>query len=509
MQSSQNVVNSIMSKIAVKRLRFLRRELESSKVGLTLEQFIEAAIRNMALKGEEELLQTIPDVVDLFQVIDVNGDGSLEWKEFVSFLIDQVVKMSSHAPINERLARIKSAPGKGIFGEKVQVCKVFFGRLFVASGNQIHIYSLDATSSNWIAEDSAKILIEGDEVFEGNLRQEDVTVLDFAFLGKQAVFLSFSNTLFNYCTTNLEAEDVLLILRSDKYIQSIRFTTRTKLTSDSIFFMGIFRLPFHCFRVEVREMAKEPYKLFAVGVNFTVDCWTVTVRPGGKVIFENHATLQEVHTDFVRDILVTHLGHHKLFITGSLDRTWAAYDLDTLRYRYTRSGNLSNGIRCLGYDGKGLLLAGCLDFTIAAWDLDSELDIPLFILRGHSSAVVKIVALPMERCFSLDVSGELRLWNTSMDDFDHRLIDCRARSDDHFHSFDVFRSVPSQFQALNGVVVAACGRQCHLYKLLSTESAEDPPFMVLYSHDLLTIVTVHPKDIFLWDAVTGINSSRF
>jgi hypothetical protein len=49
----------------------------------------------MELDSEEQLLQTIPELVDLFEVIDINGDGGLEWKEFVSFLIDQVIEFSN------------------------------------------------------------------------------------------------------------------------------------------------------------------------------------------------------------------------------------------------------------------------------------------------------------------------------------------------------------------------------------------------------------------------------
>jgi hypothetical protein len=84
-----------MSKIPVYRLKCLRQELERAKGGLEVEAFIAAVVQNMELDSEEQLLQTVPELVDLFEVIDINGDGGLEWKEFVSFLIDQVIEFSN------------------------------------------------------------------------------------------------------------------------------------------------------------------------------------------------------------------------------------------------------------------------------------------------------------------------------------------------------------------------------------------------------------------------------
>jgi Ca2+-binding EF-hand superfamily protein len=101
--SFEAIVNSIMSKIPVHRLKFLRQELENSMHGLNLEEFIVTATRNMELESEEQLLQTVPELVDLFEVIDINGDGALEWKEFVGFLIDQVVKLGRVTEVSEKV----------------------------------------------------------------------------------------------------------------------------------------------------------------------------------------------------------------------------------------------------------------------------------------------------------------------------------------------------------------------------------------------------------------------
>ena len=478
--SLQNIVNSIMSRIPVHRLKLLRQEMERSPGGLALEAFIAAAVSNMDLESEEYLLQTVPELVDLFQVIDVNGDGSLEWRELVSFLISQVVAMGRWTPPAEALAAVSHNATEESF-EGVQCCKVFFGKLFVASQDRVHIYSLDAGSSTWVSELSAHITLEDSEAFEGGVRQEEVTVVDLAFL---------------------DEEDMLLILRSDRYIHALRFTTRTKLTSDSIFFLGLFLLPRHCSRICVRSTPKEPYKLFAMSNALSVDSWTMRVEPGGRVLYDDHRELESAHSDFVRDILVVDGPRIKLFVTGSLDKTWAAYDLSTLNLKYRRWG-ANHGIRCLGFDGKSLLMAGCLDHSVAVFDLDSELDLPLFTLVGHSSPVAKVVPLPVGRCLSLDTRGEIRYWDTGISDSENRLLCTKGRSDDRFRSIDVFTDVSTLFDAVHNVVVAACGRLTHVYRVVDTMPTEDPPVAVIFSYALLTVISVHTRDIFLWNAVSG------
>ena len=478
--SLQHIVNSIMSRIPVHRLKSLRQEMERSSRGLELEAFIAAAVRNMDLESEEQVLRTVPELVDLFQVIDVNGDGSLEWKELVSFLISQVVSIGRSQPPAESLAAVSHNATPESF-EDVQCCKVFFGKLFVACRDRVHIYSLDPGASTWVSELSAHITIDGSEAFEGGVRQEEVSVLDLAFV---------------------ETEDVLLILRSDRYLHALRFTTRTKLTSDSIFFLGVFLLPRHCSRICIRSSPKEPYRLFAMSNALAVDSWTMLVEPTGRVVYSDHRELEAVHTDFLRDMLVIDGPRLKLFVTGSLDKSWAAYDLSNLSLKYRRFG-ANQGIRCLGFDRRSLLMAGCLDHSIAVFDLDSELDLPLFVLTGHACSIVKVVALPVNRCLSLDTSGEIRYWDTSANDTDNRLLSAKRRSDDRFRSIDVISDVSSLFDSVKNIVVCACGRLTHVFRVVDTTPTEDPPVAVLFSYELLAAITVHPRDIFLWNANNG------
>jgi hypothetical protein len=51
--------------------------------------------------------------------------------------------------------------------------------------------------------------------------------------------------------------------------------------------------------------------------------------------------------------------------SAGLDKTVQFWDLESLRYKFARTGPKS-GIQCLAFDGSRLLLAGGFDYTVSA-----------------------------------------------------------------------------------------------------------------------------------------------
>jgi WD40 repeat protein len=173
---------------------------------------------------------------------------------------------------------------------------------------------------------------------------------------------------------------------------------------------------------------------------------------------------------------------------------------------YERTGHTA-GVTCLGFDQKSLLFAGGFNHTILVWDLDADIDIPLFTLIGHESAIHKIIGLgDIERCVSLDEHGTLRLWNaskTSTADREARQIDLIHNRDDHIYSFEIFQHVHVNFPTFHSIFIAAYGRRQHVYKMVDLERPVSAPLVVLCSTTLLMILTVHVRDIFFWNATSG------
>jgi hypothetical protein len=73
LEYSTNVSSTIMMKVPTACLVTLRNCFENEPQGLNLVQFLKAFVTNMDLENHEMLLKTVPDLVDLFCLVDVNG----------------------------------------------------------------------------------------------------------------------------------------------------------------------------------------------------------------------------------------------------------------------------------------------------------------------------------------------------------------------------------------------------------------------------------------------------
>lgn len=73
LEYSTNVSSTIMMKVPTACLVTLRNCFENEPEGLNLVQFLKAFVQNMDLENHDMLLKTVPDLVDLFCLVDVNG----------------------------------------------------------------------------------------------------------------------------------------------------------------------------------------------------------------------------------------------------------------------------------------------------------------------------------------------------------------------------------------------------------------------------------------------------
>ena len=99
-----------------------KRKQEATGDGLTLEEFIACMVQFLTppeaeelaswgkgthttdsafdekKRRQEERVELVSHLIDLFAQIDVNGDGSLEWEEFTSFCIEAGMSASKTDP---------------------------------------------------------------------------------------------------------------------------------------------------------------------------------------------------------------------------------------------------------------------------------------------------------------------------------------------------------------------------------------------------------------------------
>jgi WD40 repeat protein len=188
-------------------------------------------------------------------------------------------------------------------------------------------------------------------------------------------------------------------------------------------------------------------------------------------------------------------------VTAGLDKKVVMWDLATLKYRFTRTGHTA-GVECLAFDGRSIVLAGGYDTSIIAWDLEAQIDRPLFVLLGHGSCPVKIIGFgAIDRCLALDGDGDVCWWDASKFSTlepEERLIDRVSAKEDHVTTMSVYQGLGLQYETLNGIMLVAAGRRQHTYKFVNYGHTVSAPLMTLFSSNLVTLYTIHTHDMIFW-----------
>jgi hypothetical protein len=70
---STNIASAIMLRIPTHCLPLLRKSFEEEEGELNLTQYLQVFIKNMDFESDEALFAIIPDLVDLFNQVDING----------------------------------------------------------------------------------------------------------------------------------------------------------------------------------------------------------------------------------------------------------------------------------------------------------------------------------------------------------------------------------------------------------------------------------------------------
>ena len=87
-------IDHIMSKFTTVKLKFVKhrfnQKLKYQENGLTLLEFVELMKIVVPYNHRFEEYDFVNGLCILFNEIDINGDGTMEWDEFASFIIEAV-----------------------------------------------------------------------------------------------------------------------------------------------------------------------------------------------------------------------------------------------------------------------------------------------------------------------------------------------------------------------------------------------------------------------------------
>ncbi|RLN54081.1 hypothetical protein BBJ29_007871 [Phytophthora kernoviae] len=76
-----------MVRLQVEDLTLLKQDFDRAGRGLSLREFVSVMLDRVSWQSDS-VVKFIEDLIELFAQVDVNGDGTMEWEEFTSAIIE-------------------------------------------------------------------------------------------------------------------------------------------------------------------------------------------------------------------------------------------------------------------------------------------------------------------------------------------------------------------------------------------------------------------------------------
>ena len=86
-ENEQTASSTIILKLPLSRLKYLKNDFEDDEDGLRLEEFLTTMVEHTKFENVSEILKVIPSMIDFFRDVDINGDGQMDWQEFTQSIV--------------------------------------------------------------------------------------------------------------------------------------------------------------------------------------------------------------------------------------------------------------------------------------------------------------------------------------------------------------------------------------------------------------------------------------
>ncbi|GBG24373.1 WD repeat-containing protein 5-like [Hondaea fermentalgiana] len=446
----------IMMLLDIDKVPALRDEFEQKEEGLELAEFV-YVMRKYLKRSHLDDAQLVSDLCELFAQIDVNGDGTMEWDEFTSFIVEtgNVERMDGPSSIQPyTLTAWQDDCKHSGFVERAYYFSDIgkFGTCETQSNtlNLYHPVSLE---------------------LERRLTIDEGSILCATYLSGRAEFAMASSNL------------SISIMDDATQRERLRFDSDTSQT---------------CL-----DWSPNSKSLYSAGLNGIVHCWDVEDGRekhcmGGVLNTYSHFIMKESHTDMVLDLLqIESLGS---IASASMDRTIRLWDVHTGRHKKTLEGH-EKGVRSLAYnDEYRFMVSAGFDYDALVWN--PYVEHLILRLHGHNAPLCKVEMIPdSPQIITADTSGTFKVW-------DIRNFGCvQTFAPDTDETLYTFASATPYKMLL------ATGRRMHQFQyetLKNPDRTNDAPtFCALLNETTLTILTASHQDVRLWDAQKGILLNRF
>ncbi|GMH51993.1 hypothetical protein TrRE_jg4923, partial [Triparma retinervis] len=553
---SSSIVAATMMRLPADQLAKLREDFISKPGGLTMNQFVsvmlkysekqeslarEASMRLARVptpknksRGEGAVLSirtsssspekpafstpparlvgTVADLAELFHQIDVNGDDSMEWDEFTGFIINMAMAstVDFHFHDHWKVRPVVDANEKTASADRCRVACVKWipevQRILVAAGPMVQVYDpYNRGAGDKLAGQLGGMQLCG-KIFPYDCEE------DFAYKRRM---MRGEDKVSCIQAAFLPSLDLICVLSSDLRINFHKAINRNNVMSESVKPAGRVATDSQQYVMAWDDTRQQ---LFTAGCENEVLVWKVmevklkaTENNASKYKYiATQVGVFDTHKDTIKDIIAIQDPDNELdiLVTASLDQTIKVFDLETLRPIRTLVGHTS-GVRCLTYDFHGNLYSAGFEHDIYVWDLEAGLSYPLNkLVKGHFDPIVKIGAPHLSgRLCSLDTSGRFCWWdirrNVALENHERCIqsFDCPPHL---CQTFDLAHSVENALEfSTNGMTLVAGSKKIHAFDSVDVRPPEAPPTSCVFNIVGYNFISVHEKDLKIWDPDTG------
>jgi len=410
----------------------------------------------------------VAQLCELFAQVDVNANGTLEWDEFTSHIVDMVMATHDHKP--DTIQNYTPGAVKEVGKRRTSYVKELY--YFEANDS---VVTCDVDSPDFRVFDAALEL-------RMTVTRDEGQVTCVNYLPEQSQYVvSTSDSMLSFID---EASGVLCK------------SFRTQFNQQCIEWVGSLQMLYTAeatgtIRAWNVEDMEEKFSMLAPALPPAADSGRPT--SGGKRGEEAPAA-DFAHSRIVLKML--HLSGLDMLATASMDCLISLWDLQTGKHKRSLEGH-SKGVCCLSYSPEYRFLAsGGFDFDVIVWN--PYVEHLILRLPGHNNSIcgVQIIA-NSPQLVTADKDGVFRVW-------DVRNFACVQT----FTCEERWKTGISRFVSLpRHKKLMAVGRAVHTFEyqhLDNPDLTDDTPcFAALYNATTATFVTVSAKDVRIWDARSG------
>ncbi|OQR95889.1 hypothetical protein THRCLA_07491 [Thraustotheca clavata] len=467
---------------------FKAREECIGGAGLPLQDFVEIMLRALPKsKSAVEKEATISGLIDLFNDIDINGDGTLEFNEFTSYCVDagMVATRVKTAPLKYQYIKNKNFVDRTTQGAEIEKLKWFpdLRRAIAVESKSscVKIYTPDflrvqevyttinpVAAMQTISSQPLPPMNDSEEVLEpraatGN--DLDVLILDAEFLTSLKLL---AVTTSNFALTFYDIDHY-------EYMMENQTTIAQNLL----------------------RWCEPANLLFTSGNNKVLNVWIV--KRGQATLIKQILD----HQDLITDVIA--IPQYDVVLSCDLKRHIYLWDIQDCRPRGILVGH-TNGVRQMVFSPMNdLLLTAGFEFDAFGWDISSKQRV--MTLSGHKASLVgvQLARFHTERAVTADITGLFKVWNIHRLNGSHaQLLESisPASTIAHFNPRSFITLVPKR-----DIVAASC--VLHIFESIKIQKHDEIPLRAFFHHGSNQFLGLTETSVNLWDGSTGLLLEEF